>query len=322
VVTTVTDVRTLPSNISARTDSNLADDAFQLSRLDVGDQVLVLHEGLKGYVFVQGPFVQGWTYRDHLAYLDTDEVDRASVLGENFAVIMSPDLALERAAGPPVTVRMGSTFRIMNETEGGFRIEVPARTAGGEWTATTALVSRDDALKGYLPFTNYHFITQATKWYQKGIRYDAGRFDASEFVRLTYKVFGIEMPRAVEQFSGIGGDRHEFVPGEMSEEEVLVELAALPLGTVIGWDDHVALFVGNHQDTGEPMLMHAVNSYQRLQDSAAYTYALDGIDIAPVSSMYDPQTGKSWLSMISYAITPYAEDTAGFDSVTEYSKVL
>lgn len=305
VVTAATDIRSVPSNFVALSAKNLVDDSFQETKLDVGDVVIILHEGERGFFFVQSEVFAGWTYGEHLAFFPKSELPTVLVdsVNDEFVVITKPEVSLLDSERHLVsTARMGSRFILREEREAGFTIAVPTRGMEGELVWKEALVAREQAHQGYMPLTLYNLFSQLLGWYGKGIPFEEGTMDAAEFVRLTYRVFGSMLPRKAQDFPVIAGSEQLDVASWTAEEK-LSYLRTAESGTILGWDDHVLLLFGVDRHTGEPIVMHLAATYQRYNDSECLPVAAQSIMTDELAALATDD-GEKFLDKVTFITLP------------------
>lgn len=259
VVTTRTNVRTIPSSINFfdETDANKYYDRIQESELILGTPVWILHESLDGsFYFIQSYFYSGWVNKGDIALADMASY-RKYVPGENQSIICITAESVEVLGR---RLDMGAVFPYHSASAGTFSadtfaIELPCRDSNGWLYTEVASVSKHDAHYGYLPYTMGNFYTQAFKY--EGTLYGWGGadngVDCSGFVCAVFRSFGIYLPRNTGEQKDYAGTITSL--SGMDGDTVKATLKTLVYPTAIHRKGHVMLYLGTVG--GKVYIIHA-----------------------------------------------------------------
>lgn len=303
VVTNITDIRNVPSSQWARSIANDDFDMFQETQIDYNEVVAILHEGKNGFVFVQSSFYAGWVKKSDLAIIPSHKKDLAfSFTKDNFTVITTPETRIRFLDGGKADVRLGTKFPILEEMDMEYKVAVSICDERGEWAIQQGILHKAQATKGYLQYTLENILTQALRSYDNSIDYKWGVLDCSEYVRLNYKTFGIDIPRNTRQQQQCAGINFQIDKITATPKTVSQLIKQLPPGTFLGWPGHVCLLLGI--DEGEPVVIHHVYSYKiNTQKIRA-----KGIDIHALDKIHRPTTGESFLKSLEFVVVPLPWD--------------
>lgn len=152
-------------------------------------------------------------------------------------------------------IDMGSYLPLKEENSSYYKVFMPI--AGNSYRTKTVDIPKNQAVKGYLDFTEANVIKQVLKF--QGEKYGWGHSnlsrDCSGLIRDVYRSFGIVMSRdASSQEKDIIGKKIDFrsAKDQKSKEELLLKQRA---GSGFYLPGHVFMYLGKDQNN-RPMIIH------------------------------------------------------------------
>lgn len=253
-----TGVREYPTSVPGYHDAKVMLDRFQITDLNLGYPVAVLHESRDGdFLFVESPLALGWVPAADVALGSREAVrkltesrdflvgtgDTAPVYGDpgfrNFArhLFMSETMPLVRKTGKGYVVRMG--YR---------------KPDGSLGTADGYLKPDADVHAGWLPYTKRNMLTVMFKLLNTpyGWHGQDNKRDCVGTLRVAFRCAGIETGRNIDAASE---NRIPMDP-KLGDAEKLARLAGIePVITVASNPGHFALYLGKGRN-GKMYFMH------------------------------------------------------------------
>ncbi|MEG0249909.1 MAG: cell wall-binding repeat-containing protein [Peptostreptococcus sp.] len=152
-------------------------------------------------------------------------------------------------------IDMGTYLPLKGEDSNSYKVFIPI--AGNNYRSKTVDIPKNQAVKGYLEFTEANVIKQVLKF--QGEKYGWGHSnmtrDCSGLVRDVYRSFGIVMARdASSQQSDIIGKKTDFrnAKSQKAKEDLLLRQRP---GNCFYLPGHVFMYLGKDQNN-RPMIIH------------------------------------------------------------------
>jgi len=302
IIIEIADLRSVPYSKAARKIDSVHD-RFQETQIDHNELVAILHEGKNDFLFVQTGFYRGWIDKRKVAIIKQNRKKLyESYNNDKFVVITDPILEVHIENGKSIPVRMGTKLQYLGENNNEYKVGVSCRNSKGEWTPRMGRIIKDEeaivASAGYLTYNVRNLLKQMLLWNEAITDYSWGKVDCSEFVRLVFKTFGIDLPRNSGQQSQVAGIIFEINNKNITHEISLRFIRKLPPGSILGWPGHVSLLLGS--DENDPVIIQNV-SFLVWKNKRT---AINRIDIGPLSGL-SLSGKKSFLTKYEFAIIPY-----------------
>ncbi|MBQ6551214.1 MAG: SH3 domain-containing protein [Lachnospiraceae bacterium] len=258
-------VRSFPTELRAYNDNeSQAWDMFQESMLLYGDGVLVLHETADGYwSFVQGINYYGWIKTQDIGFCSRN----------TYLEYLTQDKFLVRTAVIPNDIaplnRLGVIIPYTKKDENGtsYSVLLPARTEDGSLVIEERIVSGEDLSDryhdGFMDYSEENVVSLARSLIDVPYGYGDlhSNYDCSSFVSLTYRVFGIFMPRNCSGICRAKGLHIENVTN-MSDTDKEALIMEHP-GAIVYFPGHVMISTGKTNSTSGTRagIVHCNTSY-------------------------------------------------------------
>lgn len=208
------------------------------------------------------------------------------------------ELAKESDWTPTITNRSAANNHV---------VWLPVRAADGSYTRTLALVAESKLVnEGYLPLTAANIATVALN--ELGETYGWGGMlgsnDCSGYVRDVYRCFGLNLARNTTYQAA--SPMAKYALSTMSAEEKASLIGRLPLGTVLFFNGHEMIYLG--QDNGKLYVVSSVSSaFVNGTRTRIRSCVVNTLDVTRAS-------GNTWLQELHTAQVPYL--MPGVDPVT------
>jgi hypothetical protein len=253
-----TNVRQYPTSVPAYSDAKVMLDRFQVTDLNIGYPVAVLHESVDGdFLFVETPIARGWAPAGDIAIADRAAV-RKLAEDSNFIMAAGDQVPVYNDPGFHTFVRylyLSETMPLIKMDAKAYLLKMPYRGQDGALMTTNGYVRPDaDVHVGVLPYTKRTIITQMFKLLNTpyGWHGQDNKRDCVGTIRLVFRCAGIEMGRAITQAS----ENRIPVDPKMSTEDKIAKVAAIePAITVVSSPGHTALLLGKAKN-GKLYFMH------------------------------------------------------------------
>jgi cell wall-associated NlpC family hydrolase len=313
IATRRTMLRTFPTDTRVHyTAGDREFDRLVESAVSIGKPMLVLHESKdKLWRYVRVPEFDGWVKTDDIG-MTADRVLWSSYLtAHRRLVVLAADLILATNPYTPEfsaqQLTMGSSFPLVEgkerprfidrmETSGQHVVSLPLRRSDGTLAFREALVPFSaDVRVGFLPFTRANLIRQAFKI--QGQRYgwggDFGTRDCSLFVGDVYRSMGFVFPRNSRLELSMPGREVRFDEVDSAAKRTAA-LAAMPTGTLLGWNGHIMMLLGEYN--GHHYVIHDGSAFgdsaHRASDGNLEELPLNQVSVTSLSMLR--ATGKSY----------------------------
>ncbi len=250
VVTARCDMKSLPMSSGLYEGKDRYYSKIQLTELIVGMPVWVLHESADGaFLFVQSYYYIGWI-----------PSDSAALCGEeDFRLFAEPEdpVTVIRVSVPcgDTVLDMGVRLPIREEADDGWTVFLPTRGEDGRLVLADFELKKDEAVRGYLPYTmrNFYMEAFACLGTPYGWGGSDGGLDCSGFVCAVFRTFGIYLPRDTRDQKDHAGIAH--AADGLTQEEIDGLLTGSRYPVCLHSPGHVMLCLG--EENGVPTVIHA-----------------------------------------------------------------
>lgn len=253
-----TGLRQYPTAVPGYSETRVVMDRFQITDLNIGYPVAVLHESSDGdYFFVETPLALGWVSAADIALADRAGVkkiagDRNVLLAAGERVPVYSDAGFRAFAR---YLFLSETLPLVRKGPEGYKVKMAYRGPDGSLKLAIGYVRPDaDVHVGLLPYTKRSVLTEMFKLLNTpyGWHGQDNKRDCVGVLRVVFRCMGIETGRAIDMASG---NRIPVDP-KLSVPEKLAKVATIePVITVASCPDHVALLLGKAKN-GKLYFMH------------------------------------------------------------------
>lgn len=243
-------------------------DEVQNSALNNGTPVVILHESLDHqWFYVQAADLDGWVEKSKIA-LCSKESWNAYQYDESSLTVISAKAKIfkdENLTQGIETVQMGSRFkRNRAYAPGAYGIYLLQRDQEGKLTVQTGYIKEEDALTGFLPYTQKNIFTQAFKLLDRPYGWGGmnGEQDCSRFLQEVYATVGINLPRNSSEQAQVGKLMAAFDDNisDLEKLNILKEKAVAGM-TLLKLKGHIMLYLG--MVDGRPYAIHATWGFRK-----------------------------------------------------------
>ena len=244
VVTARCDMKYLPTASGVYEGKDRYYSKIQLTELLVGMPVWVLHTSADGaFHFVQSYYYIGWIPSDAVALCEE----------EDFRLYAEPEnpVTVIRVSVPcgNTVLDMGVRLPFREETDDGWTVSLPTRDDDGQLVLAAITLSKEDAVRGFLPYTRKNFYTEAFACLGTPYGWGGadGGMDCSGFVCAVFRTFGIDLPRDTKDQKDHAGIRH--AADGMTQDEIADFLKGSRFPVSLYSAGHVMLYLGERDGT-------------------------------------------------------------------------
>jgi hypothetical protein len=317
VCTTRTVIHATPSDKPLHDDPADPDFDYQnVAMVRVNEPMILDAKSADGrYYCATTSNVSGWISVEDIAICaDREEwLDAWSFPAEKTLVVYDDKIYTEDSNFAPQTANrklpMGTCLKLADPSDWSGRINnrtaynnyvvwMPVRSEDGTYRKELALIGESKKVsEGFLPLTSENISMVAMN--QLGDTYGWGGMlgsnDCSGYVRDVYKCFGLEIARNTSWQAQM--PTKNIVLSGMSDREKTDTIKELPLGTILIFNGHEMLYLGNEGDK-----LYVISSISSAVVNGAYTRVRGGVintlDITRGS-------GRTWLQELTNAVIPY-----------------
>ncbi len=251
-------VREYPTAVPGYHDTKVMLDRFQITDLNLGYPVAVLHESRDGdFLFVETPLSLGWVPAGDVA-LGTRESVRKLAESRDFLVGIGDTLPVYGDPGFRNFARflyMSETMPLVRRTGKGYTVRMGYRKPDGSLGTAEGYLRPDaDVHVGWMPYTKRTVLTRMFKLLNTpyGWHGQDNKRDCVGTLRVVFRCAGIETGRSISMASE---SRIPMDP-KLGVDEKLTRLAGIePVITVASNPGHVALYLGKGRN-GKMYFMH------------------------------------------------------------------
>ena len=240
----------MKANPGGSTNSDRFDDYNALTGLFPWDEVAITkYSSDKKWAYVYCVDYQGWIPSDSIMKISREKM--LELRNEPFVT-----MTIRRKYLPDGRMLdMGTYLPLKEETADSYKVYMPV--TGNGYKVSEEVISKNEAVKGYLEFSQANVIKQALKF--QGEPYGWGHSnstrDCSGFIRDVYRSFGIVMARDTSKQSiDVIGRKTSFssVKGQYQKEELMKK--QMP-GDAFYLQGHVFMYLGVDKN-GRPHIVH------------------------------------------------------------------
>lgn len=286
-------VRTFPVDSYVSRHPGGADD-FQMSAIDTGEPVVILHTTKDGnWYFIQAAYYRGWIQKEYVAMVKKREEMDGFINHKPFLIVTANVVSISGQ-----DFHMGSRIPILRSKEDGFIIAIPGRGKDGRFVKKISFLRHSKTVnKGYLPLTRENILKQAFlflntpySWGGKG-----KGIDCSQFIFEIYRSFGIIMPRNSSQQVKIGRTITDFSEDNRIEKRIEALKDVMGGTTILYFPGHIMLYLGRY--SGGDYVIHAVYGIRQKTSTGENLIKINKV---VVSKLYngDEGVGNSLLERI------------------------
>jgi hypothetical protein len=258
IVVNHTGVRQYPTSVPGYSDTKVMLDRFQVTDLNIGYPVAVLHESADGdFLFVESPLARGWTPAVDIALAGRSAV-RKIVEDHNFIMAAGERVPVYGDPGFRSFARylyLSETMPLARKDAKGYVLRMPYRRPDGSLGMTSGYVRPDaDVHPGWLPYTKRAILTQMFKLLNTpyGWHGQDNKRDCVGALRVVFRCAGIETGRSI----GMASKNRIPVEQKLSVPEKIAKVSAIePVITVVSSPGHTALLLGKGRN-GRLYFMH------------------------------------------------------------------
>lgn len=250
VVTKRCSCTSLPTSLGVYDKGDTYYSRIQLTELIAGMPVWVLHESADGcFLFVQSYYYIGWIPSEAAAFC-TEEEYRLFAAGEDPVTVVRVSVPCGDTA-----LDMGVRLPFREETDDGWTVSLPTRGEDGTLALTDFELKKDEAVRGFLPYTVRNFYREAFACLGTPYGWGGtdGGLDCSGFVCAVFRTFGIDLPRDTKDQKDYAGTPH--AADGMTREEIAGFLAGSRFPAALYSAGHVMLYLG--EEDGTVSVVHA-----------------------------------------------------------------
>lgn len=257
-----TDVRAFPTAaLCLRDPFAFALDRIQETTIDVGWPVAPVAEDASGHwVFCLTPHYWGWVRAEHIA-LGSREAVSEYVNTEPFVTVTASRALVALPTDGGITPQMGTRLPLEDSVDSVCRVSIPRRASDGRLSFAEGITR--DVTPGYRPCTRRTVFEQAFMLLGEPYAWGGSRLgifgrDCSRFVRDSYAVTGIRLPRNGSQQAVVCAEQAAFDPDMPDAARKAALIERVSPGAILVLPGHVMVYLG-HCD-GEPYVIHDTSS--------------------------------------------------------------
>jgi hypothetical protein len=299
LITKACDLKLLPWENPLLFDKEEPDlDRNQLSKLNIGDQVVIYGKSTDGEWFIAVTDAgAGWIKRGMVGIGSKTEVCNFTN-EQSRMVLIDPNTRIQTGE-LIIAANMGCSFPIHDYLRR--TILIPRRNAEGNVRFTTGVVV-DEAVRDYLPKTVHHLIGQAFKYlghpYAWGDHDPEGYgLDCSRLVRDVLRTMGFKPPRNSQEQLAAGKKRINLT--SFNNDQRLNRLKKLTPGSLLFTPRHVMIFLG--EDQNEVYVIHALYNYKQKANNGEESVKVKQVAVSGLTLGTGTATG-SILDQLTEAI--------------------
>ena len=327
VVTTQTTLKAFPTEmmiLDEQTDYNF--DYLYLTRLSINEPLVIRSVSADGkYYYGVTSHSRGWVNvedvaicKDRSEWLEAWDIEPEKVL----VVYGDRVVTEETRVWPEVSKRvltMGTTLRLADRSEWTNLISnrapyynhvvwMPVRNDDGSYRKSLCLISmHTKTSEGYLPLTYKNIVGVAFNTLGNSYGWGGmlGSNDCSGYIRDVYRCFGFNLGRNTTNQANQPVKKYDVSGFTREEKEIL--LKNLPIGSVLIWDGHEVLYLG--EDEGKFYVINSVSSAVRDDGygTRVRSVIINSVDITRPN-------GNTWLDTFTTMEIPYiGKNSPGYD---------
>ena len=320
IATKRTELRTFPSNIAIWDDPADSDFDYQyLVSIRVNEPVVITSKSKDGnYYLAKSICCSGWIPKDAVAICkDKDEwISAWDIKNENVLVVWGDKVFTETsivgAETSDLMLTMGTVLELAKDVNpnelidnraayNNYAVWVPVRNDDGTYSKKLTLISEyKKVYAGFLPLTktNISKVVFSALGNTYGWGGSLNSDDCSGYMRNVYKCFGMELARNTTWQSSMPMAKVDMQ--YMSKEEKIKFFEALPFGTILYFNGHEMMYLGERNgkyyvisSVGTIMQPENPSVRQRIRSTIVNT-----LDVKRAN-------GNTWFDELTVALVPY-----------------
>ncbi len=242
--------RIMPTNEQTFWSQNAWQDLFQVTGLETGEPVAILHRSKRGdWLYVRTTMSFGWVPRDNVAVASAARV-REIVDARSFLMSLDHRAPVYRDRARTDWVNdlfMGAKIPLAEKTAAGYRVRVPVRGSDGKLEVIDGWVASDAAVSaGYQPFTRRNMIETSFRVLGRpyGWAGSCHERSCSELVRTVLKTFGIRVARGMLMEINYADTVYSMKESTPPAEKYRVLDSCGAGATLCGSRQHIVIYLG------------------------------------------------------------------------------
>ena len=304
-MTQVSSLRVLPTNDTAYKKGWESFDRFQVSHVDIGVPLAILHGTSDGkWLYAKAGSMSGWVAAQDVALGSKRETQQYAfarplvILGNSVPFYYDRD-----CRNYALKLDMGSRVPLVGNNAGSWEVLLPGRGQDGSVYFIAGFTgAASDVHDGYLEYSLENLISQAFK--MKGLPYVwGGKLEGSEncssFVMSVFNCFGFQIPRSSSDQGKINLQKKIDLQGLTKESrlDILRRVDGHP--ALLHLSGHIMIYLGTVGDRA--YAIHSMWSYREKQGLRERVRLVKKITVSDLSIGEETSDG-SYLQKISSVI--------------------
>jgi hypothetical protein len=253
-----TGVRQYPTSVPGYHNTTTMLDRFQITDLNIGYPVAVLHESADGaFLFAETPLALGWIPAADVAIADKASI-RKFTESRNFLMGCADKVSVFGDPGFRNFARhlyMSETMPLLKKEAKGYVVQMGYRKPDGSLGVANGYLKPDaDVHQGWMPYTKRTTLTQMFKMLNTpyGWHGQDNKRDCVGTLRIMFRCAGIETGRNITMAS----ENRIPIDSKLSVADKIAKVAEIePAITVVSNPGHTALLLGKARN-GKLYFMH------------------------------------------------------------------
>lgn len=266
-------------------------DRNQNNGLDIGEPVIIIHTRYDNkWKYVMSKYSSGWVRSDNIVKADYSDI--ALIDRVKFIVVTSgkADLYEDSALTQYITTtRMGNRYILTGIHDHCYELLIPQINKNNYVYYKKFYIKNEDAVIGYLPFTQRNVLSQAFKLLNSPYGWGdmAQEQDCSKFIQEIFLTFGITLPRnsSAQVKTGINLYLKKKNKGQLND---IINHILIPGITIIQIPGHIMLYIGEYKN--EHYVIHDFFGKTIKRNNKVYNLIINKVEVTPLSLGQEGQT--------------------------------